>query len=132
MKLIMSVALVLSWCVALNSACAAAPAPQPQQEINYLLSFVGTSGCIFYRNGSAYTSRKAEVHLRSKYEDASAIDHIRTAEEFIVRIASFSSLSGRPYRVQCNSGAETATADWLTAALLRFRSERAADDGSRP
>ena len=46
----------------------AAPPAMAQTEINHLLEFVGSSGCEFYRNGSWFDSKRAQAHLRSKYQ----------------------------------------------------------------
>jgi Family of unknown function (DUF5329) len=49
-------------------AVRAAPPAIAQTEINYLLGFIARSDCAFYRNGSWYDSKKAQAHLRSKYD----------------------------------------------------------------
>ena len=105
-------------------ARAAAPAIA-QTEINYLLEFVGNSGCEFFRNGSWYDAKKAEAHLRYKYEMLAARDRINTAEEFIEQAATKSSLSGQPYQVRCG-GLDAATSEqWLRAVLARYRAHAA-------
>ena len=110
----------------LNVASAAPPAIA-QREINYLLGFIESSGCEFYRNGSWYDSKKAQSHLRDKYEMLAARDQINTAEDFIEKAATKSSLSGRPYLVRC-SGSEAVTSNqWLRAVLMRYRSSEAHD-----
>jgi hypothetical protein len=48
-----------------------------------LLGFVANSGCEFFRNGSWYDGKKAEAHLRYKYETLATRDRINTAEDFI-------------------------------------------------
>src|SRR5215470_14737823 len=55
-------------------------APLAQAEIEYLLGFVGKSGCEFFRNGTWYKSQSAEAHLRSKYKAVVARWPIDTAE----------------------------------------------------
>ena len=82
----------------------AAPPAMAQTEINHLLEFVGSSGCEFYRNGSSYDSKRAQAHLRSKYQWLAARDQIDTAEDFIEKAATRSSLSGQPYEVRCGGG----------------------------
>ena len=92
-----------------------------QIEINYMLNFVEISGCEFYRNGSWYDSVQAQQHLRAKFDYLSARNRIATAEDFIERAASKSSLSGRSYEVRCGDCTTTTTNDWLKAVLVRFR-----------
>jgi hypothetical protein len=99
----------------------AAPPAMAQTEINHLLEFVGSSGCEFYRNGSWYDSRRAQAHLRSKYQWLAARDQINTAEDFIEKAATRSSLSGQPYEVRCG-GTEAVTSNrWLHDELTRYR-----------
>jgi hypothetical protein len=61
----------------------AAPPAITVDEINYLLGFIGRSGCMFYRNGSWYDSHRAQSHLRNKYDYLAARDRIKTTDDFI-------------------------------------------------
>jgi hypothetical protein len=113
--------------LAFLTVASAAPPAIAQTEINYLLGFVESSGCEFYRNGSWYDSKRAQAHLRDKYQMLAAADQISTAEDFIEKAATKSSLSGRPYEVRCG-GAEAVTSNqWLRAALARYRTYGAYD-----
>lgn len=103
------------------AAVHAATPPTAQAEINYLLEFVESSGCEFYRNGTWYDSRKARTHLQSKYEILAAKDRIKTAEEFIEKAATRSNVSGLNYQVRCSGGKPSASAEWLRGALERYR-----------
>ena len=100
----------------------AAPPTIAQTEINYLLGFIGSSGCEFYRNGSWYDSTKAEAHLRNKYKMLAAGDRINTAEEFIEKAATKSSLSGQPYEVRCSGREMVTSTQWLREELAGYRS----------
>ena len=107
-----------------------ANATQPtavQTEIGFLLTYVGTSGCDFYRNGRWYDSKRAEAHLRSKYATISAGGGIDTAEDFIEKAATKSSFSGRAYEVRCTGAAIESSHDWLTEALSQYRRSPQAD-----
>lgn len=105
----------------LASAARAGPPAMAEAEINHLLGFVGSSGCEFHRNGSWYDSKRAEAHLRSKYQWLAAHDQINTAEEFIEKAATRSSLSGQPYEVRC-AGSEAVMANrWLHDELTHYR-----------
>jgi len=104
----------------------AAPPAVAQTEIDYLLGFIASSGCEFYRNGSWYDSKKAQAHLRYKYEMLAARDQINTAEDFIEKAATKSSLSGRPYELRCSGGESVATHQWLVDVLARYRKYGAA------
>ena len=103
----------------------AAPPAVAQTEINYLLESIDRSGCEFYRNGTWYDSKKAQAHLRYKYEMLAAHDQIKTAEDFIGKAATKSSLSGRPYEIRCSGGEAVTTTQWLHDVLARYRAHGA-------
>ena len=90
-------------------------------EVNLLLGFVKDSGCDFQRNGSWHTAHEAQVHLRDKFNDLNARNRLETAEQFIEKAASESSLTGRPYMVRCNGGSLISSNRWLSDELLRLR-----------
>ena len=91
-----------------------------QDEINHLLKFISQSHCEFIRNGSRYNSVDASEHIEKKYKYyQSSID---TAEEFIKRAATKSSLSGKEYQVECD-GRKQSTAEWLSRELDAYRNK---------
>ena len=104
----------------LPAARAAAPSVA-QIEINHLLGLIGQSGCEFFRNGTWYDAQRAQAHLRAKYDALIASNQIKTAEDFIEKAASNSSMSGQPYQIRCGGGAAMTTNQWFGAALARFR-----------
>jgi len=99
----------------------AAPPPQVQLDVEFLLTSIGSSGCAFYRNGSWSDAPDAEAHLRSKYRSLSAMDGIDTTEQFIERAATRSSLSGQDYAVRCGGGPVVSSRQWLLDRLARHR-----------
>jgi uncharacterized protein DUF5329 len=109
----------------LSPAVRSAPPSIAQTEINYLIGFLGNSGCEFYRNGIWYDSKAAETHLREKYTVLEGGDRIRSSEDFIEQVATKSSLSGQPYQIKCSGGEALTTNQWLYAALARFRASGA-------
>ncbi|MGA7178492.1 MAG: DUF5329 domain-containing protein [Thiobacillaceae bacterium] len=100
----------------------AEPPIQVQIEVNYLLGYIGGSGCEFYRNGTWHDSKEAQAHLRDKYKWLVARNLINTTEDFIERAATESSFSGLAYKVKCNGGATITSNQWLRTELARFRS----------
>jgi len=90
------------------------------QEVNALLAFVGSSHCIMIRNGKLYSAAEARAHLQAKLNYLLARDRINSAEQFIQRAGSVSSLSGKPYLVNCD-GNNRLAADWLTDELRHLR-----------
>ena len=111
-----TVAVLLSAAILAQSAPAFAA--DPVEEIEYLLLSVGDSGCEFIRNGKTHTAEDAEAHLRMKYRRGKR--YAKTAELFIERLATASSLTNRPYEIACDGRIEH-TADWLRARLDDFR-----------
>jgi len=99
----------------------AAPPTTAQTEITYLLGFGANSGCEFFRNGSWYDGKKAEAHLRYKYEMLEARDRINTAEDFIEEAATKSSLSGQRYQIRCGRHDVVTSSQWLRDVLARCR-----------
>jgi low affinity Fe/Cu permease len=87
-------------------------------EIDFLLTSVAESGCIYIRNGKEHSGEAARDHLQMKRERGKK--YYETTEEFIERIASKSSWSGKPYRIRCGDTEEDAGA-WFTRALESFR-----------
>jgi hypothetical protein len=117
--------------LALVSVTRAAPPAIAQTEINYLLWFIDRSDCEFYRNGGWYDSKQAQTHLRRKYELLAARDQINTTEDFIEKVATKSSLSGRAYQVRCRSSDAVPSNQWLRDVLARYRA-KAAGGAPRP
>lgn len=105
----------------------AAPLPAPARaEVDALLTRLQTSGCEFNRNGSWYAGAEAKAHLLKKLDYLEGKDMVSTAEQFIERGATASSMSGKPYLVRCAGKAPVEGAVWLRAELQRVRVGRAA------
>src|SRR5689334_6145393 len=66
-------------------------------EIDHLLTYVGNSGCEFYRNGSWYDGKKGQSHLSDKFNYLIGNNMIQTASDFIDKAATQSSMSGQAY-----------------------------------
>lgn len=89
-------------------------------EIDYLLAAVEESGCTFIRNGKEYDAEDARDHLQTKRRRGKR--YFGTTEEFIERLASKSSMSGRPYLIRCSEADAVPAGDWFTALLKAHRS----------
>lgn len=101
--------------------CAAQPSPTSQEEIGNLLDSVGKSQCEFYRNGQWQGTSVAQAHLQRKYDYLLRKGMVSTAEEFIERAGSASSISGTPYQIRCGAGKAVPSAQWLSAQLHAYR-----------
>lgn len=109
----------------------AAPPPQAEREIEQLIATLARSGCQFQRNGSWYDAGQAQAHLRKKYAYLRKRDMVASAEQFIERAASESSMSGRAYQIRCGAVAAQPSATWLRARLNEIRAKPAAAPASR-
>jgi hypothetical protein len=112
-----AVALVLL----LAAADAAALAPAAAQEIDALLTRLAASGCQFKRNGSWHDGAAARTHLQRKLDYLKKHDAVASAEQFIERAATRSSVSGEAYWVRCGSAPPQPSAVWLGAQLKALR-----------
>ena len=100
----------------------AAPLPvRTQAEIDHLIKYIAASDCRFNRNGSWHDMVAARMHVGNKYEYLVQRGQIDSAEAFIEKAASESSLSGVPYQVQCPGSAPLPSATWLKSELVRYR-----------
>lgn len=67
-------------------------------RVDYLLERVSSSPYNFFRNGSRYRGKRAEAHLKWKY--LRNLKRVKTAEDFIDQVASFSKMSGEKYLLE--------------------------------
>ena len=107
-----------------STSWAAGPSTAASAEIQQLLSFVAKSGCQFNRNGTWYPAPEASAHLADKERYLAERGQITSAEDFIAKAATKSSMTGKPYTVRCGSEPVIASDEWLTAELRRFRQGR--------
>lgn len=121
MNLRLKLSSILMLGLLLAPAARAEPPTSVQIEVSFLLGYIEGSGCQFYRNGSWHNSKDAQVHLRDKYKWLMARNLINTAEDFIEKAATQSSLSGQSYAVTCNGGISMTSKQWLRDELARLR-----------
>ena len=113
-------ALCAAWLAA--AVAAADLSPVAQKEITQLLERIEASNCSFGRNGSWYPPVEARKHLQMKLDYMVKRSMLGSAEEFISKAATASSMSGEAYQIRCGTQAPMASAVWLTAELKRIRS----------
>ena len=88
-------------------------------EIDHLIHAVSESGCNFVRNGKEHTASQAADHLQMKARKGKR--YYDTTEQFIERIASKSSWSGKPYLIQCVDQPAVTAGNWFTQVLAEYR-----------
>jgi hypothetical protein len=106
----------------LTAAIALALDSQTKAEIDELISYVGTSGVRFIRNGTEYSAAEGAQHLRDKL--ARAGNRVKTTEDFITGVASTSYITGKPYLVKFADGHTQPTGDWLRAHFAEVRKNK--------
>lgn len=103
---------------------AAAPPPQEQSRIDRLILAVESRKDMkFIRNGTEYDAADAGRFLRGKLEAMGR--EVTTAREFIERIASKSSMSGKPYHVKFADGKTMLASQFLGEELNRLERQPA-------
>jgi hypothetical protein len=95
-----------------------------EQEIQHLFEFISQSDCIFIRNYTEYPAMEARDHMQTKYDYAKR--WVGSAEQFIERIATKSSISGNRYQVRCQ-GELLYTDNWLRQELERYRASQTSE-----
>jgi hypothetical protein len=109
-------ALIAALSIALG---ASAQADDMESEIDYLVAQIGQSDCTFIRNGKEHSAKNAEDHLQMKRRRGKR--YYDTTEQFIERIASKSSWTGKPYLIRCGDGESVPAGAWLRERLEEFR-----------
>ncbi len=99
----------------------AAPDDAARREIAGLIGSLDGSSCRFQRNGSWHDAAEARAHLQRKYDYLLKKDQVDTAEQFIERAASRSSMSGKSYRIACPGQPEQTAAAWFGSRLAAQR-----------
>lgn len=90
-----------------------------EQKIDKLISYIeNLKDVTFIRNGSEHSPKEAAEHLRMKRSKAGKA--IKTAKDFIEKVASKSSLSGSPYELKLKSGKKIQVEIVLKAELEKL------------
>lgn len=92
---------------------------QPEKaRIEALISHIeGLENASFIRNGKDYTAANAAKFLRAKWQRDDK--EVKTAEEFIAKVASVSGTSGKPYVIRFKDGKEVPCGEYLTGRLKK-------------
>jgi hypothetical protein len=90
-----------------------------KQKIEALIKQVANlKDAKFVRNGSAYNADSAATFLRRKW--GANESEVKTARDFIDKVASFSGTSGKPYLIRFKDGGEIKSRDFLLAQLKKL------------
>lgn len=103
----------LSWWIPVQARAA-----DEKERIEGLISRIeNLKDAKFIRNGSSYDSKNAAKFLRAKWQAKDA--EIKTADDFIDKVATFSSTTGRPYIIHFSTGREVKCGEYLKAELKK-------------
>jgi predicted RND superfamily exporter protein len=90
---------------------------QEKEKIEYLINQLESmKDATFIRNDKEYDARTAALFLRRKWQMNK--DKVRTSEDFIERVASRSSTTGKSYRIKLKDGREIECGDYLREMLI--------------
>ena len=102
---------------------AQAPDPAEIQKIEILIKQVrALKDARFIRNGASYSADNAATLLRRKWQANES--NVKTARDFIDKVASFSGTSGKPYRIRFKDGREIESQEFLVAELRKIEKAR--------
>jgi hypothetical protein len=98
------------------------------QKIQALIHSVETlQGAVFIRNGSEYDGAKAAAHLRRKLDYAGK--RITTADLFIDKLATGSSMTGKPYKIRFADGRTVESAVFFRDQLRKLEAPAVSKKG---
>jgi hypothetical protein len=103
-----------------GGSLAAQTAPPPErQKIEVLIGRVsGLKEATFIRNGREYDVSTAVRFLRGKWRAND--DRVKTARDFIDKVATASGTSGKPYHIRFKDGREMTSRNFLLAELEKL------------
>jgi hypothetical protein len=109
--------LLLGWSVA-----GAQTAPEPEkQKIEALIDRVSDlRNAKFIRNGTEYDVNTAIRFLRGKWKANDKA--VRSARDFVDKVASVSGTSGKPYQIRFQDGREITSRNFLLTKLKELES----------
>ena len=111
--------LSLGWLVLTVGLGWTAPSDLPSAEKKKIESLISgveqMTDAAFIRNGKKYNAAAAAEFLRRKWKSRQA--EIHSAVEFIDKVGSFSSKSGKPYSIRWPDGKERLSSEFFRAQL---------------
>lgn len=109
---------LLGFFLASATTLPAQAAGDEKAKIEALITHVeGLEGASFIRNGKDYSAANAGKFLRAKWQRDDK--EVKTATEFIAKVATVSGTTGKPYVIRFKDGKETPCGEYLTAQLKK-------------
>jgi hypothetical protein len=111
-----------SLCAIPGGVGAAGLPPDQTQQVEALLAAIGRlTEAAFIRNGRSYDAATAVEFLRRKWRQREA--EVGSADDFIEKVASFSSTTGQPYLIRFGNGREIPCSIFLSTELSNLRKQ---------
>ncbi len=108
--------------IAINAE-ADAPKPTEDQKIESLIKIVAElKDAVFVRNGKEHDAKASAEHLRKKWDYAKK--DVKTAREFIEKIATKSYYGNQPYLIRFKDGREVKAGDYLSDRLKEIENPK--------
>lgn len=115
--------------ICLLFAISAEPNSKPlteNEKIEMLIKHVADlKDAKFVRNGKEYDAKAAAEHLRKKWDYAKK--EIKTARDFVEKIATKSYLGNQPYLIRFKDGREVKAGDYLSDRLKEIENSKKPD-----
>lgn len=116
--LILAFALLLASTIIPSARADGTPAAETK-KIEALISHLESlKDATFIRNGSEYDAKSSAKFLRGKWHAHEK--EIATAKDFITKVATVSSTTGKPYVIRFKDGSETPCGDCLSKQLAKL------------
>jgi Family of unknown function (DUF5329) len=111
---------VAALAIAVLAGVVAVESPQTEPEkIEALIRHVESlADAKFIRNGVEYDAKTAGQFLRGKWKTQES--NVKTVQDFIDKIATQSSTTGKPYLIKLKDGREVKSGEYLAAELKKL------------
>jgi hypothetical protein len=117
--------IVFSMVGPLNLRAAEKPLGEKEKIQALIKALENLKDATFIRNGSDYNARAAARFLRGKWQAQEK--EIKTAVDFIDKVASVSSTSGKPYVIRFKGAPEVKCGDYLKEELKKLEKDKPAN-----
>ena len=101
--------------IGVANTAAAADAGEKETIESLIRHVEGLKGASFIRNGKSYDAASAGRFLRGKWQAKDK--EIKTSADFISKVATMSSTTGKPYLIRFSDGKEVKCGDYLQSRL---------------
>ena len=109
----------------LDLLAAEKPATEKEKIEALIKGIENLKGATFIRNGSDYDAKTAAKFLRGKWRAHEK--EVKTAMDFIDKVASISGTSGKPYVIRLKDSGDVKCGDYLREELKKLEDDKPKD-----